>query len=130
MGTLDELYSRLDDILISEMPSLYKVGRGLHRRKVWCWALSGRLIRCSPTTADTFFHIYQVETIGDAYMVAGNLTSFDGQHAATVLRFALRAQQEAAKVLRPDRDDGAALQLRIGESGCGGQSRQFFDGAL
>ena len=59
---------------------------------------------------------FQVETIGDAYMVAGNLTSLDGQHAATVLRFALRAQQEAAKVLRPDRDDGAALQLRIGEA--------------
>ncbi|GAX81434.1 hypothetical protein CEUSTIGMA_g8864.t1 [Chlamydomonas eustigma] len=79
MDTLNDLYSRLDDILLIEMPSLYKV-----------------------------------ETIGDAYMVAANLVTFDAHHAATMVRFALRVQQEAAKVLRPDCSDGSTLQLRMG----------------
>ncbi len=79
MSTLDDLYSRLDDILLTEMPSLYKI-----------------------------------ETIGDAYMVAANLVCMDAQHAATMVRFALRAQ-EAGKVPRPDTEDGSTLQLRMGE---------------
>jgi hypothetical protein len=81
METLNDLYTRLDDVLLTEMPGLYKV-----------------------------------ETIGDAYMVAGNLVTYDSKHAATVIRFAMRAQQEASKVPRPDMDDGSTLQLRIGES--------------
>ena len=80
METLNDLYTRLDDVLLNEMPGLYKV-----------------------------------ETIGDAYMVAGNLTTYDSKHAATVIRFAMRAQQEASKVPRPDMKDGSTLQLRIGE---------------
>ncbi|GAX81331.1 hypothetical protein CEUSTIGMA_g8762.t1 [Chlamydomonas eustigma] len=79
MDTLNKLYTRLDDILINEMPRLYKV-----------------------------------ETIGDAYMVAANLVVEDSQHAASMVRFAIRAQEEAGKVLRPDVDDGSNIQLRIG----------------
>ena len=48
-------------------------------------------------------------------MVAANLVSQDPQHAATMIRFALRAQEEASKVPRPDTDDGSVLQMRIGE---------------
>ena len=48
------------------------------------------------------------------YMCATNLTPRDPDHAATMVRFALRAQEEAAKVLRPDLKDGSTLQLRIG----------------
>ena len=59
----------------------------------------------------------QVETIGDAYMCAANLVDPDPYHAATMVRFALRAQEEAAKVPRPDTDDGSTLSLRIGEAG-------------
>ena len=62
-----------------------------------------------------------METIGDAYIVAANLLTSDPGHAATVVRFALRAQQEAAKVPRPDMDDGSTLQMRIGERREGGQ---------
>ena len=39
----------------------------------------------------------------------------DPDHAATMVRFALRAQQEVAKVPRPDADDGSTLQMRMGE---------------
>ena len=80
MRTLNDLYTRLDCIIVKEMPSLYKV-----------------------------------ETIGDAYIVAANLFEPDPQHAATMARFALRAQQEVAKVLRPDAEDGSTLQMRMGE---------------
>ena len=81
--------------------------------------------------------IQKVETIGDAYMVrllclplrrawnfpnflpcclkvAANLVGLDNHHAATMVRFAIRARQEAAKVRRPDVDDGSTLKLRIG----------------
>ena len=57
----------------------------------------------------------KVETIGDAYMAVTNLVDPDPYHAATMVRFALRAQEEAAKVPRPDTDDGSMLSLRIGE---------------
>ena len=58
----------------------------------------------------------QMETIGDAYIVASNLHTSDPQHAVTMIRFALRAQEEVAKVPRPDKDDGSALQMRVGEA--------------
>ena len=80
METLNDLYTRLDNIILDEMPGLYKV-----------------------------------ETIGDAYIVAANLVERDRHHAATMVRFALRAQQEAAKVPRPDAEDGSPLQMRVGE---------------
>ena len=44
MGTLDDLYSRLDDILIYEMPSLYKVSQG--RMPMW-----GTATRCPASTS-------------------------------------------------------------------------------
>lgn len=48
-------------------------------------------------------------------MVASNLFVKDPQHAATMVRFAKRAQEEAAKVPRPDVGDGSTLEMRIGE---------------
>ncbi|KAG1665168.1 hypothetical protein FOA52_005549 [Chlamydomonas sp. UWO 241] len=78
MHTLNDLYSRLDTIIVDEMPSLYKV-----------------------------------ETIGDSYMCAANLLQRDPEHAATMIRFALRAQEEAAKVPTPT-GDGTMLQMRCG----------------
>ena len=84
MRTLNDLYTRLDRVIMKEMPGLYKV-----------------------------------ETIGDAYLVAANLFVPDPHHAATMAKFALRARQEAAKVPRPDLDDGSTLQMRMGE-GCRG----------
>ena len=57
----------------------------------------------------------QVETIGDAYMAVTNLVDPDPHHAATMVRFALRAQEEAAKVPQPGVNDGSTLKLRIGE---------------
>ena len=56
-----------------------------------------------------------METIGDAFMVASNLTVRDPKHAATMIRFAIRAQEEASKVPRPDAA-GSTLVMRIGES--------------
>lgn len=48
--------------------------------------------------------------------MAANLLVPDPGHAATAVRFALRAQEEAAKVPRPDVQDGSTLQMRIGEA--------------
>ena len=47
--------------------------------------------------------------------MAANLVKPDPHHAATMVRFALRARQEAAKVPQPDRNDGSTLSLRIGK---------------
>ena len=47
-----------------------------------------------------FAFLLKVETIGDSYIVAVNMTAFDPQHAATAVRFSLRAQEEASKVRR------------------------------
>ena len=58
-----------------------------------------------------------METIGDAYMAVTNLVEPDPHHAATMVRFALRAQEEAAKVPQPGVNDGSTLKLRIGEGG-------------
>ena len=49
-------------------------------------------------------------------MVASNLSVKDPQHAATMIKFALRSQEEAAKVPRPDTDDGSTLQMRVGRN--------------
>ena len=46
--------------------------------------------------------------------MTANLLSKDDRHAAMMVRFAIRAQEEASKVLRPDVDDGSTLQMRIG----------------
>ena len=52
-------------------------------------------------------------------MVAANLFKpLSEAHAATMIRFAIRAQAEAAKVPRPDLDDGSTLQMRIGKASC------------
>ena len=51
--------------------------------------------------------------------MAANLVTKTKGHAAAMIRFALRAQEEAAKVPRPDLDDGATLQMRIGALGDG-----------
>ena len=78
MSTLHNLYTRLDDLIINELPQLYKI-----------------------------------ETIGDAFVCAANLIDPDPMHALHAIRFALRAQEEASKVPRPD-IDGEFLQMRIG----------------
>ena len=49
-------------------------------------------------------------------MVCGNLTKDDPQHAAAMIRFAMRAQEAAAMVPCPDATDGSTLKMRIGES--------------
>ena len=48
-------------------------------------------------------------------MVASNLTVKHPEHAAEMIRFALRAQEEASKVPCPDATDGSCLKMRIGE---------------
>ena len=70
-------------------------------------------------SSNTRMDCMQVETIGDAYMAVTNLVEPDPLHAATMVRFALRAQEEAAKVPTPGADDGSTLRLRVGEEGYG-----------
>jgi class 3 adenylate cyclase len=98
MATLHDLYTRLDNIILRELPMLYKI-----------------------------------ETIGDAYVVAANVIDPDPMHALHTIQFALRAQEEASKVPRPDCEDGGdGLQMRIGlhsgsvVSGLVGQIRKRF----
>ena len=50
-------------------------------------------------------------------MVAANLTGEYPSHAASTILFALRAQEEAAKVPCPDATDGTCLKMRIGKGG-------------
>ena len=52
---------------------------------------------------------------GDSYMVASNLMAKHPEHAAEMIRFALRAREEASKVPCPDATDGSCLKMRIGE---------------
>ena len=49
-------------------------------------------------------------------MVASNLIAKQADHAAEMIRFALRAQEEASKVPCPDATDGSCLKMRIGGS--------------
>ena len=53
-------------------------------------------------------------TRADALPYRHLLTSFV-THSSSQVRFALRAREEAAKVPRPDVEDGSVLQMRVGE---------------
>jgi class 3 adenylate cyclase len=58
------------------------------------------------------FHLFKVETIGDAYVCCSGLPESDANHAANVAHFAVAVTQVCGKVLSPL--DGSRLQLRIG----------------
>ena len=49
-----------------------------------------------------------------AHQVTANLVEPDPQHAATMVRLALRVRQEAAELRRSDINDRSTLRLRIG----------------
>lgn len=104
MATLDNLFSRLDTLIMEEMPGLYKletVGELIYLLHSLT-SLAHDHFRPSP-------HCYMT---GDAYVVAANLINDDPVHALTAVRFALRAQQEASQVREPG--SGKPLQMRIG----------------
>jgi class 3 adenylate cyclase len=54
----------------------------------------------------------QIETIGDAYMVAAGLLVDDPNHAATLVRFAAAMQQAAEQVAMPN--GMGPVQIRVG----------------
>ncbi|KAG7344856.1 adenylate and guanylate cyclase catalytic domain containing protein [Nitzschia inconspicua] len=58
------------------------------------------------------FHLFKVETIGDAYVCASGLPTSDENHAINVANFAIAVQHCCRKVLSPV--DKQAIQLRIG----------------
>lgn len=53
----------------------------------------------------------QVETIGDAYMVAAGLLETSKNHAEAVTNMAFDMREEARKVTKPTSDD--ALQVKL-----------------
>ncbi|KAG7344816.1 adenylate and guanylate cyclase catalytic domain containing protein [Nitzschia inconspicua] len=58
------------------------------------------------------FHLFKVETIGDAYVCASGLPSSDENHAINVANFAIAVQHCCRKVVSPV--DKQPIQLRIG----------------
>lgn len=50
------------------------------------------------------YGLFKVETIGDAYMVVGNLRHAQVDHAAQVARFAMEAVQAATSILANEDD--------------------------
>ena len=60
----------------------------------------------------TFFGLYKVETIGDAYMVVGGVPNFDPDHAVKVANFALIVAQAVQVVTSPL--DGTPIKIRMG----------------
>ena len=62
--------------------------------------------------ADGKYDLYKVETIGDAYMVAGGLFGDETGNLVRMADFALDMREAAAKVRNPV--DGKPLRIRIG----------------
>ncbi|KAG7370283.1 adenylate/guanylate cyclase [Nitzschia inconspicua] len=58
------------------------------------------------------FHLFKVETIGDAYVCASGLPTSDENHAINVANFAIAVQHCCRKVLSPV--DKQPIRLRIG----------------
>ncbi|KAG7344817.1 adenylate and guanylate cyclase catalytic domain containing protein [Nitzschia inconspicua] len=58
------------------------------------------------------FHLFKVETIGDAYVCASGLPSSDENHAVNIANFAIAVQHCCRKVVSPV--DKQTIQLRIG----------------
>lgn len=59
----------------------------------------------------SFPNLYKVETIGDAYMLVGNVTTPCERHADLVLEFAIGMHRAAKRVIGPT---GQPLQIRVG----------------
>lgn len=53
---------------------------------------------CALDSLTSKYNLFKVETIGDAYMVVGNLRHPQHDHAAQVARFALEAVQAATSI--------------------------------
>lgn len=58
------------------------------------------------------FHLFKIETIGDAYVCASGLPASDPSHAINVANFAIAVQHCCRKVLSPI--DNQPIRLRIG----------------
>jgi guanylate cyclase soluble subunit beta len=63
-------------------------------------------------TMSTFFDVYKVETIGDAYMIAGGITGDPTKHATAVADMAF-AMHAGAKLIRSP-NLGQPVQIRVG----------------
>jgi len=60
----------------------------------------------------SFFNIFKVETIGDAYMIVGGMNNDDDNHATNIADFALLVMKACELVRSPY--DGSPIQLRVG----------------
>ena len=61
------------------------------------------------------YELFPVETVGDAYMVVGNLPDPQPDHAARVAHFALHAVAAAESILvEPEDPASGSLGLRVG----------------
>ena len=59
---------------------------------------------CALDSLTSQYNLFKVETIGDAYMVVGNLRHSQRDHAAQVARFAMEAVQAATSILANEDD--------------------------
>jgi hypothetical protein len=73
----------------------------------------GNVTSSSCNTLHTASDLLQVETIGDAYMVAAGLLDTPADHAAAVTNMAFGMMREARKVMEPGTN--SPLQVRTSE---------------
>lgn len=59
---------------------------------------------CALDSLTSKYNLFKVETIGDAYMVVGNLRHPQHNHAAQVARFAMEAVKAATSILANEDD--------------------------
>lgn len=59
---------------------------------------------CSLDSLTSKYNLFKVETIGDAYMVVGNLRHPQHDHAAQVARFGMEAVKAATGILANEDD--------------------------
>ena len=59
---------------------------------------------CALDSLTSKYNLFKVETIGDAYLVVGNLRHPQHDHAAQVARFAMEAVKAATSILANEDD--------------------------